>query len=84
MKKARRAKLLPEAETKRPSKSQAAVARELFELAAYAQRRGWNPEALLRGEALKRERTLRRRERNTLPRSAAAAVQTARQSGRRR
>ena len=39
-----------------------AVARELFELAAFAQARGWSAEELLAGEIRKRERILRRRE----------------------
>jgi len=63
VKKARKAGLL-EAKPKANSKgSKAAVARELFELAQYAQQRGWSAEDLLRGEIRKRERALRRRER---------------------
>ena len=46
VKKARKAKLLSTAKpTRRSSKS--AVARELFELAAYARARGWTAEELL-------------------------------------
>jgi XTP/dITP diphosphohydrolase len=62
VKKARKAGLL-EAKPKGKSKpSKAAVARELFELAQYAQQRGWSAEDLLRAEIRKRERALRRRE----------------------
>jgi tetrapyrrole methylase family protein/MazG family protein len=68
MKKARKAKLIPDAKTKR-SKSKSAVAKELFELAAYAQERGWTAEELLMGETKKRERALRKREQQ-LPTSA--------------
>jgi hypothetical protein len=39
------------------------VARELFELAAAAQARGWSAEELLRAEIKRRERAWRRRER---------------------
>ena len=34
----------------------------LFELAAYAQQKGWPTEALLRAESQKQERAFRRRE----------------------
>ncbi|MCX6904095.1 MAG: MazG family protein [Verrucomicrobia bacterium] len=60
-KKARKANLLVSAKNHRPSK--AAVARQLFELAAMAQARGWSAEALLRAESQKRERAWRRQER---------------------
>lgn len=61
VKKARKAKLLvAEKPTRRTSK--AAVAKELFELAAYAQSRGWTAEELLLGESKRRETQLRRRE----------------------
>jgi tetrapyrrole methylase family protein/MazG family protein len=39
-----------------------ALARELFELASFAQSRGWSAEELLLAEIKKRERVLRRRE----------------------
>lgn len=58
VKKARKAKLIPAAKSKR-RESKSAVARELFELAAYAQARGWTAEELLMGETKKRERALR-------------------------
>jgi len=61
VKKARKAKLfVVEKPTRRTSK--AAVAKELFELAAYAQSRGWTAEELLLGESKRRETQLRRRE----------------------
>src|SRR5438067_4716217 len=55
VKKARKAKLLAETKTSRAPRSKAALARELFDLAAYAQQKGWSAEALLRGEAQKQE-----------------------------
>ena len=63
VKKARKAKLV--ADTERPSspRSKAELAKALFELAASAQKRGWSAEALLRSEAQKQERALRRLER---------------------
>lgn len=61
VKKARRAKLLQH-QTDVVSRSKAAVSRELFELAAYCQHKGWNAEALLRSETQRRERVFRRHE----------------------
>ena len=63
VKKARRAKILPEASARPARKTRSAIGRELFELAAYSQRQGWHAEDLLRAETKKRERALRRRER---------------------
>ncbi len=61
VKKARKAKLL--AETKPTHRrSRAAVARELFDLAAYAQARGWTAEELLGSETKRREKQFRRLE----------------------
>jgi XTP/dITP diphosphohydrolase len=61
-KKARKAKLLEPVQAKgRPGKS--GIARVLFELAVYAQSRGWSAEELLRAETRRQERQLRRRER---------------------
>lgn len=61
MKKARKAKLLPKTKsTRRLPKS--IVAESLFELAAYAQQRGWTAEELLMSETKKRERLLRKHE----------------------
>src|SRR5947209_6555629 len=67
VKKARKAKLLPNSKLSVPSRSKAALAKALFELAAYAQQRGWSAEALLRAETQKHERALRRRERVSGP-----------------
>ncbi len=61
VKKARKAKLLAEEKSKR-RESKSAVARELFELAAYAQSRGWTAEELLLSETKRREKVLRRME----------------------
>jgi uncharacterized protein YabN with tetrapyrrole methylase and pyrophosphatase domain len=47
----------------RPNKTQ--VRTQLFELAAYAQARGWNAEELLRTESDKTEKRLRKQERNS-------------------
>jgi uncharacterized protein YabN with tetrapyrrole methylase and pyrophosphatase domain len=63
VKKARKAKLLPNFKPARPPRSKLALAKALFDLAAAAQERGWSAEALLRAEAQKRERALRKRER---------------------
>jgi XTP/dITP diphosphohydrolase len=63
VKKARKAGLWNSADNP-PALSKAAVARQLFDLAARAQRRGWNAEELLRAETRRRERALRRREKN--------------------
>ncbi len=61
VKKARKAKLISDAKpTRRTAKS--AAAKELFDLAAYAQERGWTAEELLMGETKKRERAMRKAE----------------------
>jgi len=61
LKKARRAKL--ETQTGATKKlSRAAVARQLFELASFAQSQGWSAEDLLRSETGRRERTWRKQE----------------------
>ena len=44
-------------------RSRSGMARLFFELAAEAQKRGWPPEALLRGETKRREKQFRRKER---------------------
>jgi uncharacterized protein YabN with tetrapyrrole methylase and pyrophosphatase domain len=59
VKKARRAKLAGESPKLRQA-SRTEVGRELFELAAYAQSRGWSAENLLRAESRRRERAWRR------------------------
>lgn len=63
VKKARKAGLLAEGAPAPVCRSRRQLARLLFELAAQAQRRGWNPEALLRAELQREEGALRRRER---------------------
>ena len=42
--------------------TKATLARELFALAEYAQRKGWQPEALLRTETNRQEKALRKKE----------------------
>ena len=69
VKKARRAKLATTPFRSRLRRSQ--VAGQLFELAAYAQTKGWSAEDLLRQEAGKRERTWRKAERKANPRQDA-------------
>lgn len=67
-KKARRAGLaLPPAPPAGPA-NRTHVARQLFELAAFCQERGWSAEALLRAEARRRERAWRRAESRSAPR----------------
>lgn len=68
VKKARKAKLLSAVKSKRRT-SKSAIARELFDLAAYAQEHGWTAEELLIGETRKRERLLRSREKLLTPNS---------------
>jgi len=64
VKKARKAKLI--GEDKKPARqpSQTLLAKELFELAALAQARGWSAEELLTDEIKKRERQMRSREKS--------------------
>lgn len=62
MKKARRAKLLGD-RTRTNGLSRAKLGKQLFELAASAQAKGWSAEDILRAETQKRERALRKRER---------------------
>ena len=45
--------------------TKANLSRELFALAEYAQRKGWQPEALLRAEANRQEKSLRKKEAKT-------------------
>lgn len=67
VKKARKAGLLPmKAKTSRRL-SKGALAREMFELAEFAQSRGWSAEELLRSETTRREKALRSIERKTKP-----------------
>lgn len=58
--KANLADLPKEINGKRPTKTQ--IRTQLFELAAYAQSRGWNAEELLRAESDKTEKRLRKQE----------------------
>ncbi|MFO1501880.1 MAG: MazG family protein [Verrucomicrobiota bacterium] len=62
VKKARRARLLPPDAARTEKQSKAVIAAQLFDLAQLCQKKGWNAEALLRGETKKRGRALRRRE----------------------
>jgi uncharacterized protein YabN with tetrapyrrole methylase and pyrophosphatase domain len=64
VKKARKAKLISESKKLRTSKAE--LAKELFELAEFAQNNGWNAEELLQGEIKKREKVLRKQERASL------------------
>jgi tetrapyrrole methylase family protein/MazG family protein len=64
VKKARKAKLIPDAKPANRA-TKAAVARELFDLAAYAQSRGWTAEELLTAEIKQREKALHRAESRT-------------------
>jgi len=61
VKKARRAKLLPDSKA-RNGLSRAKLGRTLFELARHAQEKGWSAEDLLRAETLRHEKTLRKAE----------------------
>jgi len=62
LKKARKAKVLADGHQSKRKLTKAALAKELFKLAAFAQSRGWSAEELLRGETHRRECDLRRRE----------------------
>ena len=62
LKKAHKAKMLAHNDNSKRRLSKTAVAKELFELAAFAQARGWCAEELLASEIKKQERQLRRQE----------------------
>jgi uncharacterized protein YabN with tetrapyrrole methylase and pyrophosphatase domain len=62
-KKARKAKLLRAAGGKAGGMAGKALARKLFDLALYAQARGWSAEDLLHAETQRQERQLRKKER---------------------
>jgi MazG family protein len=66
-KKARKAKLLTAEKNSKRKFAKATLAKELSELASFAQLRGWSAEELLAGEIKKQERQLRRREQASLP-----------------
>ena len=65
IKKARKAKLPVDGRKPAHKHSKATLAKELFDLAAFAQSRGWSAEELLAGETKKRERQLRKVELST-------------------
>jgi MazG family protein len=62
LKKARKAKLVADGKKSNRKISKTALAKELFELASFAQSRGWCAEELLAGEVKKQERQLRKLE----------------------
>lgn len=61
-KKARKHDLVRASDARRRRLTREGLGRELYELAAYAQSRGWSAEALLRTENRKREKAFRKRE----------------------
>src|SRR5476649_1229799 len=67
LKKARKADLFAAEKSSKRKFSKTNLAKELFELASFAQLRGWSAEELLAGEIKKQERQLRRREQARLP-----------------
>ena len=67
LKKAKKAKLVADSKNSKQKLSKTALAQELFELASFAQSRGWCAEELLAGEIKKQERQLRRKEQAGLP-----------------
>ena len=62
LKKARKAKVIVENKRSKQKFAKTTLAKELFELAALAQSRGWCAEELLAGEIKKKERQWRRQE----------------------
>ena len=62
LKKARKAKVLANDHNSKQRLTKTALAKELFELASFAQSRGWCAEELLASEIKKQERQLRHRE----------------------
>jgi len=69
LKKARKAKLVTDVKKSSRKISKTALAKELFELTAFAQTRGWCAEELLNTETKQRERQLRRLEQANLPKN---------------
>jgi uncharacterized protein YabN with tetrapyrrole methylase and pyrophosphatase domain len=67
LKKAKKADLFPTEKSSKRKFSKTNLAKELFELASFAQSRGWCAEELLASEIKKQERQLRRREQASLP-----------------
>jgi len=68
VKKARKAQLITRSGKSRGNR--AALGRELFELADYAQSRGWSAEELLRSELQRRENALRQKEKHLIAKPA--------------
>ena len=66
LKKAHKAKMLAQSDNSKRKLTKAALAKELFELAALAQTRSWCAEELLAGEIKRQERQWRRREQASL------------------
>ena len=62
VKKARKAKLLPDRDGTVKAQTRVAFARQLFDLTEAAQAKGWSAEELLRAESKRREQTWRRAE----------------------
>jgi len=67
LKKAHKAKLIADGHQSKRRRTKTALAKELFELASFAQSRGWCAEELLSAETKKQELQLRRREQARLP-----------------
>ncbi len=67
LKKAKKAKLVGDNINSTQQLSKTTLAKELFELASFAQSRGWCAEELLANEIKRQERQLRRREQVNLP-----------------
>ncbi len=67
LKKASKAEILADGNLPKRKLTKTAVAKELFELAAFAQTHGWCAEELLAGEIKLQERQLRRKEQANLP-----------------
>jgi XTP/dITP diphosphohydrolase len=66
LKKARKAGLLDEKPKAGPARRRGALGGAIFELVEHAQKQGWSAEELLRMEVQRRERALRRRERQRI------------------
>jgi tetrapyrrole methylase family protein / MazG family protein len=64
VKKARKAKVLPDDRRSESKLSKKALAEKLFSLAQFAQEQGWSAEDLLKGEIQKRERVFRKKEKS--------------------
>ncbi|MEO5803960.1 MAG: MazG family protein, partial [Verrucomicrobiota bacterium] len=62
VKKARKAKVLADGHSSKRKFTKTGLAKTLFDLAQFAQQKGWNAEELLRGEIKKREQVWRKNE----------------------